>query len=565
MEEWSQQVTTTDLKDVDVPDKLMEQIPEFKDPAMVTELFSHTAVIPVTAPVEPPCNTKPRVHPETVDELFKSGGTLTERDEAEQELVHSFQLLYEGNRTEQELAKLRPEPRAWGPDCMVEGAEDTVWDITGVKPVRVDFTRKAKNHLRLGSWHSRFKNCDDQQLRSHATHGATSQTQLDLVTVLTGPLLSLVQGIKSVSKELKRMTEAGYYNKFDQQPTWPCFTTPIGARAKRDSEVFRKITDRGFPWVALVTAEMQRVEAPNLRTKWNLYLPKELKTSYSDQAVDICVLRYPGDLLGWTIVQIADDMKDWFHQIATHISEHWMSCFVFVEEGADHVDYYQEASMGMGYIHTSNIAQRFSNTILILWYEAFEQLDAPYIAKERESNKILDAYLKSREQLQLRYETQRVRAMEIRPRQDRLHTAHIFTDGFWAAVLEPPNHSRATTAITAWHCVMTKLGIITARPEKRMVGATLPWTGIVSIACLALQVLPQEKVMRAHAWLLQASAGRLTVEEYNKLAGLIGFARYALAMPAHTAAIMWEPLRAGFEKETGGATKVKATARRRKH
>ena len=149
MEEWSQQVTTTDLKDV--PDKLMEQILEFKDPAMVTELFSHTAVIPVTAPVEPPCNTKPRVHPETVDELFKSGGTLTERDEAEQELVHFFQLLYEGIRTEQELAKLRPEPRAWGPDCMVEGAEDTVWDITGVKPVPVDFTRKAKNHLRLGS------------------------------------------------------------------------------------------------------------------------------------------------------------------------------------------------------------------------------------------------------------------------------------------------------------------------------------------------------------------------------------------------------------------------------
>ena len=591
LQEWSQQVTMTDLRDV--PDSLLTQIPEFKDHVMITELFSHTAVIPMTEAVKLPVNMEPKWRPESTQELLKSASTLAERDLAEKEIVDFFQLLYAGKMTEQELAKVRPEPRAWGPECMAEGTEHTVWDITGDKPVPVDFTRKATNHLRLGSWHQRFKDCDDQQLVSHLDHGVTTPTQLDLVTLLAAPLLSLMHGIRSVSKELKRMTEAGYYKKFSKQPTWPCFTTPIGARAKKGSEIFRKITDRGFPWVLLVTAEMMRVEAPNVRTRWCMHLPDEVKASFSDQAVDICTLRYPGDLLGWKIVQIADDMKDWFHQAANHISQHWMSCFVFVEEGADTVDYYQEVSMGMGYVHTSNVAQRFSNTILILWYEEFDRLDAPFLREERERNKRLDAYLEAREVVQLRYEQQRDEeegqqasteqqkprkgrkkkqqklerngTTRIRPRQDRLHTGHIFTDDFYAAVLEPPHHSRVTTALAAWYSILLRLGIITARPEKRMIGASLPWTGIMAIACLALQVLPQEKVSRVHTGLMLAATGAMTVEEYNKLAGLVGFARYALALPQHLAAIMWEPLRAGHEKDTGGATLVRATARRRKH
>ena len=91
------------------------------------------------------------------------------------------------------------------------------------------------------------------------------------------------------------------------------------------------------------------------------------------------------------------------------------------------------------------------------------------------------------------------------------------------------------------------------------------WTGIVSIACLALQVLQHEKVMRVFAWLVEAAAGEMVVEDYMKLAGLIGFARHALAMPKQTAAIVYEPLRAGFEKSKGPRTTIKSTSRRRTH
>ena len=222
--------------------------------------------------------------------------------------------------------------------------------------------------------------------------------------------------------------------------------------------------------------------------------------------------------------------------------------------------------MGMGYVHTSNIAQRLGNTILVLWYDEFEKLDADFMLAERARNSVLDRYLTHRESLDREAGITPGRCFrDGRITQARLHSGHIFTDDFHEAVLEPPTHSRLTVAITAWHKVLVRLRVRTARPDKRMVGASIPWTGIMSIACLSLQVLQQDKVMRAFAWLLEAAASQMTVEDYTKLAGLIGFARHALAMPKQTASIMYEPLRSGFEKSRGPHTKVDSTSRRRTH
>ena len=49
--------------------------------------------------------------------------------------------------------------------------------------------------------------------------------------------------------------------------------------------------------------------------------------------------------------------------------------------------------MGMGYVHTSNIAQRLSNTILVLWYKEFEQLEVEFMQEERDRNPILHQWL----------------------------------------------------------------------------------------------------------------------------------------------------------------------------
>ena len=100
-----------------------------------------------------------------------------------------------------------------------------------------------------------------------------------------------------------------------------------------------------------------------------------------------------------------------------------------------------------------------------------------------------------------------------------------------------------------------------------MVGASLPWIGILSIPCLGVFSLQQKHVTRALAWIATAAAGLLNVEEYHKLAGLVNFACNALSLPASAMSIFWEPMRKGFEKDKGSpsTTLIASTARRRAH
>ena len=89
-------------------------------------------------------------------------------------------------------------------------------------------------------------------------------------------------------------------------------------------------------------------------------------------------------------MQVMDDLKDWFYQLATHASEHWKIARMFAERLADSLDFYQETVMGMGYKHTSDVAQRLSITMLLRWYQIFKELDAPFLAVNRKKNKVLD-------------------------------------------------------------------------------------------------------------------------------------------------------------------------------
>ena len=141
---------------------------------------------------------------------------------------------------------------------------------------------------------------------------------------------------------------------------------------------------------------MLRVISGNAQIRSRLKLPKELKPTYSDAAKDTCIHRYIGDRLGWSLVQVMNASKDWFYQLATHASEHWKSALVSAERLADSLDFYQETVMRMGYVHTSNVAQRLSITVLLRWYQIFKELDAPFLAAERKKNKILDQYLNTR-------------------------------------------------------------------------------------------------------------------------------------------------------------------------
>ena len=106
--------------------------------------------------------------------------------------------------------------------------------------------------------------------------------------------------------------------------------------------------DNGIPQSLLVTMEMLRVISANARIRSCLKLPKELKPTHADADKYICIHLCVGDRLGWTLVQVMDDLKDWFYQLATHPSEHWKFALVFAESKAKSLDFYQETVMGMG-------------------------------------------------------------------------------------------------------------------------------------------------------------------------------------------------------------------------
>ena len=276
---------------------------------------------------------------------------------------------------------------------------------------------------------------------------------------------------------MARLVDAGYLRKHSKQPTWPWYTIPNGAVPKAGSDVWRRISDNGNPQSLLATVEMLRVISANAQIRSRLKLPKELKPTYSDAAKDInsaSTVISETDLDGLSLVQVMDDLKDWFCQLATHASEHWKSALMFAERLAESLDFYQETIMGMGYVHTSNVAQRLSITVLLRWYQLFKELDAPFLAAERRKNKLLDQYLNTRATMSQNKDQP----------QDRLHSGHIFTDDFTAYILQPPHHSRVTTGLIAWRKTLSELGIRPAAVRKRMVGASLPWIGILSIACL---------------------------------------------------------------------------------
>lgn len=95
------------------------------------------------------------------------------------------------------------------------------------------------------------------------THGVCSGTQLDHLSMLAPPLLSMADGIRSISKELARLVAAGYLRKHKSQPTWPWYTIPNDAVPKAGSDAYRCISDNRNPQLLLATTELLRVISTN--------------------------------------------------------------------------------------------------------------------------------------------------------------------------------------------------------------------------------------------------------------------------------------------------------------
>ena len=87
--------------------------------------------------------------------------------------------------------------------------------------------------------------------------------------------------------------------------------------------------------------------------------------------------------------------------------------------------------------------------VLIRLYQMFKELDAPFLAEGRKTNKLLDQYLATRAAMPQNKDQP----------QDRLHSGHIFTDDFTAYIIQAPHHIRVTTGLMAWRKTLNELGI----------------------------------------------------------------------------------------------------------
>ena len=550
--EWASAITETSLRDI--PDGLLAQIPKLDSPTLATMLFSCTGNMPSTNSFTPPTQKRTDYKPKDISDI-KHRSKMLDRETFLKDLLIYYRLSRQPNVTNRQLVASRPEADVCCVGDYYEEAQGIVWDLRGHEPVPMDFNVPLKTHIKVDLWLDYMKKLGidtvDKQLMIMVTKGVCTLNNMAHQTTNASPLISLAEGITSITSEIARLVELGYLLEYDSQPFEPIICNPQGARIKADGSTWRRISDNGFPQGIMIDSDLVGVIAANEATKLTLDLPHELKVTYKDTARDICVLRHIGDKLGWILKEWCDDLKDWFYQLKQHGSEYHKSCFIFHDPVSDKLKWYVETVMGMGYVHTSNISQRFTNSIIHIFIYEFNKADKQFMDKERLTNKVLDHYLKQRTDL----------VTDNQFSEARLASVHGYTDDIKGMILEPPGHSRLAVMLTVWCELCHRLGIRTAAPCKRIIGSTNRYLGVISIAVLAIQVLPQDKVMRALAGLCVAASGHQAFSEYQNLIGLLGFTQYALGLEKRTMNICYEPMAEGCAN--GPRSKVVANTRRK--
>jgi site-specific DNA-cytosine methylase len=548
LEDWSGQVTTTDLRDV--PDALLSQIPTFVDPLLASLPFNDKFCPQETSRVlVPDMRQQNAGRPRNFAELLVPDA-FRAKEEAEAEFKEYLQLMHSGAASEHELIALRPRPRYFGQDAVMPDYRGCVWDTRSSPFKPLDMVTTLNTHLNLKFWNKHMRGNKDEQLKQFMNDGVSTGSRLDLQCCLNPPLISLGDGILDMEKDCDRVIQEDYLEEHAGLPFWPCRGGSVGTRPKKDTH--RRITDVETPRHPAVDSEGIFVQGGNSATKATLPLPRESKGMQQDVLNDECILRYIGDLLGWTLVLVSDDFKDFFYQIRLHPSELWKGVFALLDTAGEEYRYLVERVMGMGYWHTSNVAQRFGNTVIQIVLKEFDKLDAPFLEEEASRLPVLRAWLEHRGKLQANAVWN----------QARLAAASLYTDDSFFMVLVPPDGQRLVRFLSVWHRVTGELRIRMAAPAKRMIGVAVPYTGVLHLSLLGLEVIPRDKTQRGMLKLVEACSGKMLLEDYEKLVGLLGFIRFVLKLKHSTMSVCYEPLKDKYDASKGPGSRVLNTVRR---
>ena len=488
---------------------------------------------------------------------------------------------------------------AIGQQETAEWARDRVWDCRRECCVPSDFHAALDTHLDLAYLEGRLRHYPDQYLAANILEGVRLDADVELQSVWVPHLTSLPFGYASVGKELRRLRSMGWYDFYSSLPFWPMYLNGQGATARKlEPDRFRRTTEGNGPRAPTFDASGLRAisineashiyhmpqhflrdDRPEFRdwlrarglpapapppasstarfTKW----PKERKPQLATVMRDNAIFNRAGHLLGEPTYGFEDDAKDYFNQLAMAPSElHKVGTVFLAEPGdlahpvgppassatasgpapeGDQLIFVSEKRLGFGTHGASNIAQRFSDA-LVVWYR--EDMDAADAAARATASPQELAWLQLRLDLQRRRGEPCVSIRKWTEAPDaalpdipapttvvaippgyvcpqlRLFSAYMYTDDplFLTVGLE-----RTKRALRVWRRLTDAIRLIMAIPEKRTLGSWGKWLGVNVISNLGLVVVPRDKILRASAVIAEVLDRGVQFGVYRSLCGLL--------------------------------------------
>ena len=586
LEGWVDRITP--LVVGDIPAHLLEALPDFSD-ARLDDVLLSKVLQPLTTswyplpPEQPNPGPGAPTCPRSAYDLLTPAGAARLSgwiDHQLRDLAHIRAELARGTPPG-DIGRDRPDAIAIGQSEFRDWARGLVWDCTlDSSPccVVAAFHQPPLEIIDRAAVKQRLSHYPDQALVSHLVLGARTDADVELQFVLVPHLTTLPFGFQSVLSEVDRLEGYDWYRSFASIPYAPMYFNGQGATSRKlEPDRWRRTTEGGGPRHptfdaggvrALSLNEAARIyhmpehfsadqREPFLEwlrqrglprdnpippsdgrkhpTKW----PKEVKPALEDVMRDMAVLGRAALRWDTALYCSNDDIKDYFNHLAVATSE--LSKVGILLDRADGAGprFVSERVLGFGLHGSSNLAQRFSDALVILYYENMDleyfARDAPYSVAER-------SWLEHRLALQQREGEPCVDirqwtapSSELKPPipapavlrdipagyvcpQLRPYRCYIFTDD---AQMFAVGTRVKIMSLRAWRRLTNQMRLRMAIAAKRSLGTWCKWIGVLLIPILGLVVVTRDKILRANMAIGEALADRLPFHVYRALCGLL--------------------------------------------
>ena len=257
------------------------------------------------------------------------------------------------------------------------------------------------------------------------------------------------------------------------------------------------------------------------RARQSKWPPQQMPTP--DRVMrDLVVLRRAARILKEPLYVFCDDAADFFSQLALAPEDWHLMGVIFLKSADDVITqngvppgqegepedliFVSERRLGFGTHPASNIAQRFSESLLHLFRQDMDAAEDEAMAND--PNPALRLWRAERAQVQSR----------AGGKQDRLYASAIYCDDPIHACV---GVARCIRMLIQWRKLTADSKLIMAIPQKRMLGSWLRWLGILFFAGLGFVLIPKDKIMRAVSSIQRTLSGTEEFSSYRSMVGLL--------------------------------------------